>query len=255
MAGQLRVRHAGQYPLDQAVAQALEAGVVLCGFFIGDLQRAGHSHDEGNVVRAGAAAVLLPAAALAGRQGDAVADVQGADPLGAVELMGRDRQQIDAQGAHIQRKLAGGLHSVGVHQRAVGMGSGGDVRQGLHRADFVVGVHDADQDGIRPAGSRNRGRIDAGAPVDGDTRHLAVEQVGELARRLADGTVLYRGGDQVTAPAVPPGGEHCSAQGQIVALGAATGEHDLPRRAAHDPRHALPGIFHRLLRSAAKAVD
>ena len=44
------------------------------------------------------------------------------DALRAVELVRRERQQIDAERLHVDGNLAGGLHGVGVKQRAARLG-------------------------------------------------------------------------------------------------------------------------------------
>ena len=97
--------------------------------------------DAGHVLGAGAAIALLPAAGHERQQPHALAQPQRADAFRSVELVRRDRQQIDAQRLHVDRNLAGGLHRVGVKQRTVRLGDRGELRDRLNRADLVVGVH------------------------------------------------------------------------------------------------------------------
>ena len=53
-----------------------------------------------------------------GMQSHAAPDPQRADALRSVELVRRDRQQVHAERLDVDRDLAGGLHGVGVKQRA-----------------------------------------------------------------------------------------------------------------------------------------
>jgi hypothetical protein len=51
----------------------------------------------------------------------------------------RDRQQIDAERAHVDRNLAGALHGVGMEQRAALVRERRDLRDRLNGADLVIG--------------------------------------------------------------------------------------------------------------------
>ena len=75
----------------------------------------------GDVLRAGAPVALVASAGEDGREPHAAADPERADALGAVELVGRQRQQIHAERAHVHRHLADGLHGVGVEEGAAGV--------------------------------------------------------------------------------------------------------------------------------------
>ncbi len=62
--------------------------------------------------------------------------------------MGRKRQQIDAECAHVDRNLSRRLHRVGVHHGAAFMCDLRDRGDILHRADLVVGEHDRHDRGL-----------------------------------------------------------------------------------------------------------
>jgi hypothetical protein len=59
-----------------------------------------------------------------------------------VKFVGRDRQQIDPERLDVYRDLAGRLHRIRMHQRASRLRHARKLRNGLNRADFIVGVHD-----------------------------------------------------------------------------------------------------------------
>jgi len=71
------------------------------------------------------AALVLPAGQ-DGRHPRASLDPQGAGPFGPVELVRRQRQQVDAERAHVHGNLADRLNGVGVDQHAPLVGDGGD---------------------------------------------------------------------------------------------------------------------------------
>jgi hypothetical protein len=53
----------------------------------------------------------------------------------------RDRQQVHAESLDVDRDLAGRLHGVGMEHRAALSGNRGQLGDGLHGPDLVVGVH------------------------------------------------------------------------------------------------------------------
>ena len=80
----------------------------------------------------------------------ALAHVQRADALRRVELVAGDRQQIDAELVHVDRRSCRPTapRRCGSERRARAR-CAAHGRDRLDRADLVVGVHDADQDGAR----------------------------------------------------------------------------------------------------------
>ena len=78
----------------------------------------------------------------------APANIQRANTLGAVDLVRGDRQHVDVVGHDVDRNLADSLHGVGVEEDALLVADLADLANGLQDADFVVGGHDGDQDGL-----------------------------------------------------------------------------------------------------------
>ena len=106
------------------------------------------AHDGGEVLSAGTAPLFLRTAVHENIRQNALFDIQGADALGRMEFVTGKRQQIDPQSLHIDRNVTDRLHRIGVEPRAVGMGNGGKLRNGLHGADLVIRQHDGNKGGI-----------------------------------------------------------------------------------------------------------
>ena len=71
-----------------------------------------------------------------------VGDVERADSLRAVRLVGRQRTQIHAPAAEIQRNLAGALRGIDVQAHLARCADLRDRLDILYHADLVVDVHD-----------------------------------------------------------------------------------------------------------------
>ena len=61
-------------------------------------------------------------------------------------------EQVNVLFDHVDRDIAYCLHRVGVEQHAVFFAHGTDFGDRLNGADFIIGVHNADQRGILPNG-------------------------------------------------------------------------------------------------------
>ena len=97
----------------------------------------------------------------------ALAHVEDSRALGAVELVPGQREQVHAQGVYVEREDAARLHRVSVDEHAALVGNAGNVADGLDRADFVVGVHDRDEDSLRPDGRCDGAGVYLPVPVYG----------------------------------------------------------------------------------------
>ena len=173
------------------------------------------------------------------RQARAALDPQRAGALRAVELVRRQRQQVDAERPHVDRNLADRLHGVGVEQRAARVRE----RARAPAIGWIVPISllacitDTSAVSSRQArlerrpGGRCRSRRPAGASCVQPRRASALSV---FEHRL----VLDGAGDQVPAARRLErlGG---AAQREVVGLGAAAGEHDLGRLGA-DQRGRRP---------------
>ena len=79
-----------------------------------------------------------------------LADVERAHTFGAVQFVRGKRQQIHAEFFHVHGNLADRLHRVSVKVNVALARDAADFLQRLNGAQLVVGVHHADQHGLRP---------------------------------------------------------------------------------------------------------
>ena len=148
-----------------------------------------------------------------------------------------ERQQVDAERAHVHRNLADRLHGVGVHQRSALVGDRRDRRDRLNRSDLVVRVHHRHDGGLvgdhvpEPLGRRDAGLIHR------RERHRP-STLRERFQRVEHGFVLDRARDEV-APSVRRRLDDVrrAAQCEVVRLGAAAREHDFRRIAIDQCRN------------------
>src|SRR4051812_12525875 len=96
---------------------------------------------------------------------EASPDVQRADALWGIELMTGDRQHIDTELVHLGRDFSDRLGRIGVKTDPVLPSDRADFRDRLYGADFVVGMHDADQQRLRSNGAPHVLWIDQACPV------------------------------------------------------------------------------------------
>ena len=106
MADEIGLRAGGEDAVDQTVAQRDEAHVVRRAISSRASSAArAQPDDAGDIFGRRAQAALLAAAVDDRRKLNALAHKKRADALGAVELVRRERQQIDRRGAHIEGEL------------------------------------------------------------------------------------------------------------------------------------------------------
>jgi len=156
----------------------------------------------------------------------AAANVESADTFGAVKLVRGDGKKIDAEGFYIERNFSGGLHGVGVEIDIALRGEFADLSERLHGAEFVVGVHDGDERGVRAKGFFDLVDSDDAVGID---REIS-DGHAVLFERLAgveDGFVFDVGGDDMLGGA--GSGADDSENGVIVGLGSTAGEDNFLR--------------------------
>ena len=108
--------------------------------------------------------------------------IQSAYTLGAIHLVARHGQQVYLHLFHINGDLARALGGVNMKQDTCitrHFANAGDV---IHRTDFVVGVHDTDEDGV--VAQRIRHGLGCNQTV---TRRIQVGDFKPFALQLATG--------------------------------------------------------------------
>src|SRR5712664_3442959 len=78
----------------------------------------------------------------------AAANVQRSNALRRIKLVSGERKQIETERINVNRKLARGLHCVGMKVDVGVRGDAANFLERLHRAQFVVGLHYCDQHGL-----------------------------------------------------------------------------------------------------------
>ena len=150
-------------------------------------ERSGHAGDARKVLGARALAPLLRASGDERRYGKAIAQVQGTHASRSVELVGRERERVDAKLANVDGDVAHRLHGVRVKGSAMAMRHSGKLSMGSMRAHLVVRQHDRHE--------RRCGRVGGGAVV------LAVSTACDFAvTRFSRGA----GGGPAEAACSPP---------------------------------------------------
>ena len=147
--------------------------------------------------------------------------------------------------------LAHGLHGVGVEDDALLVADLADLADGLQDADFVVGGHDGDEDGLVVDGALQVFDIDEAVSLYrqiGD----AIAVLFEALAGVEDGLVLGDLGDDVVAALAVHLGD--ALDGEVVALGGAGGEDDLLGGGADELGDLLAGDLDGLLGLPAEGV-
>ena len=200
-----------------------------------------HAHDAGHILGAAPLALFLLAALDEVLEGDAPADVQRADALGAVELMAGQGEHINVHLFHVDGHVTHRLDGVGVEGDLLLPTQGADLFDGLHGADLVVGEHDGDQAGVLSDGVGHV--LDGDDPVGVDVQEGDVKAfLLQLCQGVEDGVVLELGGDDM-ALALLCAYEGGGTDGLVVGFAAAAGEINFTRLCAQTFRHRLSG-FH-----------
>src|SRR5580704_3685837 len=238
----------------EAVAKAAQPNGFFLHLLLAKLTSLTEADDAGDVERAGTHAALVAAAIDDGGKLNAriaAANVKRADALGAVNFVAADGQHVDVVLLDVHRNLADSLHAVGGKENAMFLGDFADFGDGINDADFVVGVHDGDEDGGRADGGFQLIQVDA--PI------LLHRQIGdfeavffEALAGVEDSFVLDGLGDDVVALFA----EHFrdALDHQVVGFGCAAGENDLFRRGVDQRSDLLARGFNGLFAGPAEAV-
>ena len=211
-----------------------------------------HTGDTGNVLGTGAVAGFLTAAVDQVLGPYALAAVQHAHALGAVELVGAHGQHIHAQLLHIHGDGTHSLHRVGVHPDTVLVSDLGDLLDGLDGADLVVGHHDADQCGVGTDGSLHVLGADIALGGGTDIGHLKAHAL-QCSHAVHDSVVLESTGDEVLF-ILACLGKGSALHRPVVGLGAAAGEEDLGGGSIDGLCHLCAAGIHKFLCLIADAV-
>ena len=170
MAVEVRVRDRGQDVANKPVTQRGHVRGVVSEFARHDLGRRGHADDACEVLGARAQTVLLTTAEGDRRDLDALAEVERADALRAVDVVAGERQHPDTDLAHVDGELALRRDRVRVQGRTRACDDLGYLGHPLDSADLVARPADRDEDRLGGDALAQLLRVDAPELVG---RHLA----------------------------------------------------------------------------------
>jgi len=129
--------------------------------------RFAETDDAGNILRAGAESTLVMPAVEKLAEACTAAYVESADAFGGVKLMAGDCKQVDAESVDVDGDFSGRLHGIGMKEDVVLCGDTANLFEGLHSAEFVVGVHKGDQGGLRSDRIADGFGVDHAVRIDG----------------------------------------------------------------------------------------
>lgn len=191
---------------------------------LSDFAGFGEADYAGDVLGAGSEVSLLAAAMLDLPQLGSFADIEGANSLRPIDLVGGHREESAVEASHVNGDLPYGLNSIYVEGNAGAVGNGADRVKGADGADLIVGEHQGDEAGIGADGAGDVFWGDHAGLLNGKIRGFDAE-VGQMLTGSESGGVFDGGGDDMAGVAIGD----CSLDGEVDALGAAAGEDHLLR--------------------------
>ena len=174
VAVQLDVLALGADSVDEALGKHLDVRAIVFHLLTGDRARLPEADAERGREGARAQAALLAPA------GDerlhpnpwAAANVDGADALGAVDLVPGDGEQVDLHVLDVDRDLTHRLRGVGVEEHLVGAAHLANLFQRLDDSDFVVHRHHRNHRGFRSDRGFEFVEVDQTVGLDREVRHV-----------------------------------------------------------------------------------
>ena len=158
---------------------------------------------------------------------------------GCTYLVAAQRQGSETGQGSIDRELADGLHGIGVEGHARLAACRGDLGDGLHGADLVVGPHDGAQGDVIAEACPHHVGIDATEGVDGQPVNVTA-LLPEPCHGIEHGVVLDGRAEDAWAIRMRPGE---SLHREIIRLRAAGREDDLTRPHPEVIRDRLAGFL------------
>ena len=183
---------------------------------------------------------------------------QGARSPRAVELVGRDAQQVEPVAREVDGEVSRGLDGVCVEEDAPLAAGATEVMDVLHAAYLVVCVHHGDEAGILAQGFLNGLHAHDALGVRLHECHLEVAAKGAVRRgepleHAQDARVLYSRRHDVT-PALARSIRGTREQGLVVGLRTTRGKLDLSRAGVQAGGDASPGTLERPERGIPSGV-
>ena len=160
--------------------------------------------------------------------------------------------EVHPERVHVDGDLAKRLHAIHVQRHASLARDAGDLGDGLHGAQFVIGVHDGDQHGLRAQRAPHVLGIHDAAGADRQTRDGNTFAL-QLGRGREHGGMLDGAGNQVGLRASRRA-DHAH-DGQVVGLRTAARENHFRGARVDQRRHLPAGGFQFLFGGLAEMMD
>ena len=239
-------------PVLEAVAKGLQPGCIAFQPGNGRPNGRAKGRNPRDILGAAPPVALLRAALLLGEDVGAAPEVERADALRALELVGAQGEHVDPERVDVDVEVRRRLDGIdGEQDAAVGVHPAADLGDRLDRADLVVREHDRDEDRLVGDGGIDMVGVDPAVAIDRQLDDLEPELL-EVAQGVTDGVVLDRGRDNpVAAPLARPGSAF---QPEVEGFGAARGQDDLAALGAEPPGDGLVRLVERRPRPAPEAV-
>ncbi len=177
--------------------------------------------------------------------------VQRANPFRTVDFVAGEGHQVNFQLAQIDRQLAHALGCINVVDDAARTAEFTDGRDILHNADFVVHVHDGDQNGVVAHGGFQLFQVDNAVALRREIGHFKPFTL-QLTAGIQHGFVFGFAGDDVLAFFLVEVGS--TFDRQVVRFGCTGGENNFTRISANQLGNLITGDIYRLFSMPAKTV-
>src|SRR5579863_1526994 len=238
----------------KAVAELGQANRLFRHFFLGDFTGRTQTDNAGDVQRAGAHAAFVATAVNDGGKLNAriaAANVERADSLRSINLVRGNGQQVDVVFLHVDGNFADSLHAIGCEEDAVLLGDFADFLDRVNDANFVVGIHDGDQNCFRRDGFANVFWVHAAIFTHRKVGNFKAFFFQTLAG-IENCLVLDSLGDDVIALFAVHFGD--ALDHQVVAFSGAAGEDDFLRSSANQRGDLRAGGFDRFFAGPAEGM-
>ncbi len=177
--------------------------------------------------------------------------VQRADTFRAIDFVAGEGHQVHFQLAQIDRQFAHALGGVNMVDDAAGtahFADGGDI---LHHADFVVNVHNGNQNGVVAHCRFELFQVNNAVTLRGEVGHFKPFTL-QLTAGIQYGFVFGFAGDDVLAFFLIEVGRTFNRQ--VVGFGRAGSENNFTRVGANQLSNLITGDIYRLFSLPAKTV-
>lgn len=174
-------------------------------------------------------------------------NVACADTLGSVDLVARNRHQVDVPFVDINRDLANCLCGIGVEKDLLRSAEPAYLFYWLDNTNLVVDGHDADEHGVGPNGSFELCHVDETIILDGEVCDVEAFVL-EMATAVEHALVFCLTCDDVLLLATTTKESGDAFDAHVVALGGAAREDDLLWVGADEVGNALSSILDSLVR-------